>query len=352
MSSLGADSAVVLRTPALHACVEAAQVLAHSAGCPVSLRHLFLSALCGGEPASRARLVAIVMGVHHFLQGEEYRAVAGAVSDERTRAVPLAPSAAAALSRLAYWVTRTGDGQADTAHLLLVCLEGQGDDQELGRLAHENGITERVVLRSALTVRHRVCAADRQARDRGPILSSQRSTRPAPYHFEGSAHRSGPRTEMNIAKRSEIAGAAHLGSRVQAHLIRLHILVMSSQQLLIGCVVAAAAWAAFTGTAWSLLWLASLAARRQVVPAALRVVGDVVLVVASLLLGVPWWLAVLGLANRALDLLDGRLALLEIMGETGDPSLSERGLRADGRADRRAARIYRALKFKGELIPE
>jgi hypothetical protein len=79
---------------------------------------------------------------------------------------------------------------------------------------------------------------------------------------------------------------------------------------------------------------------------------DLVCVVASVVLAVPWWLAVLTLFTRVFDLLDGRLALLQVSGDTGDAALTEKDLRADRRADRRAAKYYQLLRLTGRLSPE
>lgn len=79
---------------------------------------------------------------------------------------------------------------------------------------------------------------------------------------------------------------------------------------------------------------------------------DFVCVAASVFLVVPWWLAVLALTTRMFELLDGRLALLQVSGDTGDAALTEKDLRADQRADRRAAKHYEVLSLTGRLSPE
>ncbi|MGW0750828.1 hypothetical protein [Streptomyces sp. NPDC002587] len=350
----GAASPPARRTPALSRCVEVAQVLAEGEGDPVGLMHLLAAAMCSGDPSSRSRLVVRSLAAHHFLTEEATGSVAAAEArvNGRSRAVPLSPAATAALGRLAYWTGRTGDGCADTVHLLLVCLETRAAEEDVRRFVRGTGLTERAVVRSAMTERHRVCAQDRQPSDRGPVLSPGRPDRPAAYSFETRERRPGKRTVGSIGMRSENSGAAHVSSRVQSHLIRLHVRVRLWAQLLILCTLAATAWAAFTVTAWSALWLASQLARRQHVSPGGRLALDLALLGASAMLGIPWWLASLALVNRVFDLLDGRLLLLQIMSDTGDPALTEKDIRADRREDRRAATLYRVLKLTGRLAPE
>lgn len=342
------------RTPALRRCVEVAQALAYGEGGPVELVHLFISVACDSESATRSRLVMRATGAHHFITDDSYRAVteAAAELDARTRAVPFAPAAVAVLSRLAYWTTRTGDGTADTAHLLLACLETGADDKEMRRTARSVGLTERVVLSHAMMVRHEIAAADRQSNHRGPILSRRRSDRPTPYHFEAPHRAIGPRKGRSISLRSQMSSAAHVASHFQSHLIRLHVWVLGWQQLGIFAALLVLLWASLAVTWWSALWLIGLMARRQIVSPTFRLGIDVVLVIASVLLGIPWPLVGLAMVCRVLDLLDGRLALLEIRGDAGDPSLTESALRSDRRADGRAASFYRTLKITRRLTPE
>ncbi|MEU9305316.1 hypothetical protein [Streptomyces sp. NPDC048269] len=350
----GAGSPPGRRTPALRRCVEVAQGLADGEGSPVGPLHLLLAAMCAGDPSSRSRLVTKSLAAHHFLTSEATGAVADAEAGlgGRAREVPFSPAATAALGRLAYWTRRTGDGSADTAHLLLVCLEARAEDEDVRRFARGTGLSERAVMRSAMTERHRVCAQDRQPSDRGPILSHGRPDRPAAYSFETRARRPSGRTVRSIGMRSENSSVSHMGSRVQSHLIRLHIWVRIWAQLVILCALAATAWAALTVTAWSALWLVSQLARRQNLSPAARLAVDLVLLVASAVLGIPWWLVLLALVSRVFDLIDGRLLLLQVQSDTADPELTERDLRADRREDRRAAAFYRVLKLTGRLAPK
>ncbi|MFG2981824.1 hypothetical protein ACGFYQ_11300 [Streptomyces sp. NPDC048258] len=350
----GAALPSVRRTPALSGCVEVARALADGEGDPVGVLHLLLAAMCSGDPSSRSRLVMKSLAAHHFLTEEATGAVAAAEAgvNGRTRAVPLSPAAAAALGRLGYWTRRTGDGSADTAHLLLACLEARAEQEDVRRFLRGTGLSERVVVRSAMTERHRVCVQDRQPSDRGPILSPGRPDRPAAYSFETRARQQAKRTVRSIGMRSENSGVAHVSSRVQSHLVRLHIWVRLWAQLVVLCTLAATAWASLTVTAWSALWLASQLARRQNLSPAARLAVDLALLIASAVLGIPWWLALLALVNRVFDLLDGRLLLLQVKSDTGDPALTEKDIRADRREDRRAAGLYRVLKLTGKLAPE
>ncbi|MFJ9539867.1 hypothetical protein ACIRPX_21715 [Streptomyces sp. NPDC101225] len=352
--SAGAALPAAPRTPALRRCIEVAQALAYDEGGPVELIHLFTSAAYDSTSATRSWLVVRATGAHHFITDEAYRAVADAAAarDARTRNLPFAPAAAGALSRLAYWTTRTGDETADTAHLLLACLEAGADDKEMRKFVRSIGLTERVVVSHAMMVRQGIAADDRQAGHRGPILSRRRSDRPVPYHFEAPHRAVGPLKGRNISMRSQMSSATHVASPVQSHLLRLHVRVLGGEQLSIFVVLFTLIWASLTVTSWSALWLIGLLARRHNTSAAVRMGIDVALVIVSVLLGIPWPLVGLALVYRALDLLEGRLALLEIRGDVGDPSVTESGVRSDLRADRSAAHFYRTLKMTRRLRPE
>ncbi|MDX3214075.1 hypothetical protein PV318_00695 [Streptomyces sp. ME02-6991-2B] len=342
------------RTPALHRCVETAQALARDDGGPVEVMHLFLAVACDSTADTRSRLVMRATAWHHFFTDETYGSVAEAATAPaaRTRMVPFAPAVAAALGRLAYWTTRTGDDTADTAHLLLACLEAGAGDKEMRKAMRTMGLSQRVALKQAMMVRREVAAADRQLNYRGPILSRSRSDRPAPYHFQAPHRAIGPRKGRSIAMRSQMTTTAHLSSHVQSHLLRLHIWVAWWHQLSVFAVLAVVIWSWLTVTSWSVLWLISLAMRRNIAAPPLRLGGDAALAIASAFLGIPWPLVGAALACRLIDLLDGRLALLQIRGDTGDPFLTERALQSDRRADRRTVRYYRTLKIQRELRPE
>ncbi|WP_327381935.1 hypothetical protein [Streptomyces sp. NBC_01207] len=350
----GAEQPAVPWTAALHACVDVARALAAVREAPVQLMDLLLAATCAGDPSSRARLVMRNTAAHHFLTGETRAAVAQVESDgpSRDAAVSFSHVATAALARLAFWTARTGDSSADTAHLLLVCIEGRAQDAQVTEFARTTGLTERAVVRGAMAERHRVCSGDRQFSERGPILSPQRPDRPAPYAFEARVRRPDRHTVRGITLRSQMTGVAHVSSRVQSHLIRLHMWVLLWDQLLVMSTVFAMTWSAAHVTLWSCLWLGSLTARRQYLSPGARLTVDFVCVAASVFLAVPWWLTVLALTTRVFELLDGRLALLQVSGDTGDAALTEKDLRADQRADRRAAKHYEVLSLTGRLSPE
>jgi hypothetical protein len=350
----GAGQPSVPRTATLHACVDVARALATLHEAPVQLMDLLLAATCAGDPSSRARLVMRNTAAHHFLAEEIRAEVAGVESEGASQdaAVAFSPAATAALDRLAFWTTRTGDVCADTAHLLLVCLEAHAQDEQVKEFAHTTGLTERAVVRGAMAERHRVCSGDRQSSEWRPILSAHRPHRPAPYAFEARVRRPDQHTVRGITVRSQMTGVSHVSSRVQSHLIRLHMWVLLWSQLLVLVTVLAMFWSATHVTPWSWLWLGSLVARRQHLSPGARLAVDLVCVVASMFLAVPWWLAVLALLTRVFDLLDGRLALLQVSGDTGDAALTEKDLRADRRADRRAAKYYQLLRLTGRLSPE
>lgn len=342
------------RTPALRRCVEVAQALASAEGSAVALSHLFLASIFDSDPNTRARLVMRATGAHHFVIDDTYKTVADAAArcDARSRAVPLGPAAAAVLSRLAHWKARTGDGTADTAHLMLACLETVAGDKEMRSVARTLGLTERIAVTQAMGVRHDVSPADRQSNHRGPILSRRRSDRPAPYAFEARHRAVGPRRARNIRLRSHTTSMEHAGSHLQAHLIRLHVWVWCFQQASLFVAVVAVIWACVTVNAWSALWLIGLSVQRPHASPGVRLGIDAVLAAVSVLLGLPWPPLVASVVCRLPDLLDGRLAVLELRADTGDPFLAERDLRADRRANRRAAGSYRILKLQGRLTAE
>ncbi|MFD4956730.1 hypothetical protein [Streptomyces sp. NPDC058451] len=350
----GAAPHAVPRTPALRRCVETAQALAHDDGGPVEVLHLFFSVACDSASDTRSRLVMRATAWHHFLTDETYRSVAEAATalGARTRAVLFAPAAAAALARLAYWTARTGDDTADTAHLLMACLEAGGGDKEMREAVRSMGLSVRVALSQAMMVRREVAADDRQLNHRGPILSRSRSGRPKPHHFQAPHRAIGPRKGRHISRRSQMTSTAHLSSHLQSHLLRLHLSVAWWHQLSIFAALAVLIWASLAVTLWSALWLISLSVRRNHASPPLRLGADAVLVIVSTFLGIPWLLVGAALVCRLIDLPDGRLALLQIRGDVGDPLLTEGALQSDRRADRRAAGYYRLLKIRRELTPE
>ncbi|MFD7865706.1 hypothetical protein [Streptomyces sp. NPDC057682] len=352
MSRTSEEAEGVPRTAALRRCVETARVLARDDGGPVEVRHLFFSVVCDSASDTRARLVMRAAAWHHFLTDEAYRAVGEAAAGAGAGEVPFAPGAEAVFARLGYWAGRTGDDTADTAHLLMACLEAGGGDEETRAVVRSMGLSVRVAVSQAMGVRRDVAADDRQSNHRGPVLSPSRSGRPEPYRFQAPHRAIGPRKGRHISRRSQMTSTAHLSSHVQGHLLRLHLVVAWWHQFGIFAALAVVVWASWTVTPWSALWLISLSVRRNHAVPPLRLGIDAVLVVVSVVLGIPWPLVAAALVCRLIDLPDGRLALLQMRGDVGDPRLTEGDLQADRRADRRSAGYYRLLKIRRELTPE
>ncbi|MFD1044135.1 Clp protease N-terminal domain-containing protein, partial [Kibdelosporangium lantanae] len=123
---------------------------------PVEVEHLLLAAAFNDDEDCRSRLVMKQLGAHHFFTDDAYEQVAESFVDTPESVSEWTPEAVSALDRLAYWTTRTGDHTADSAHLLLACLE-----QDPATLAAA-GVTPRDAVRAAITVRHRVSLTDRQ----------------------------------------------------------------------------------------------------------------------------------------------------------------------------------------------
>ncbi|MFD1047958.1 hypothetical protein ACFQ1S_21685, partial [Kibdelosporangium lantanae] len=197
---------------------------------------------------------------------------------------------------------------------------------------------------------HRVSLTDRQPGDRGPILSPRRQNRPPAYQFTVRRRAdAGPRKARHFAFRSQTANTAGLSARVQFHITQLHVTTLVALSVVSSVMLIAIAHAALTVTWWALLWLASQVGRRALLPITARVAVDVALVVVSVFLGLPWWLAALAVPHRVLDIVEGRLGLLELRDETADPSLAEHGVRADHRVNARAGRFFTALKLRREL---
>jgi hypothetical protein len=341
------------QTSCLRRCLQTAQAMAHGEGRAVDVSHLLAVAMFCDDPASRSRLVLTRLGVHHFFEENAYTLVAEAAAApaERARAVPLTESATAVLGRLEYWTRRTGDHAADSAHLLLAGLEAGPGDDDLRGVLRDCGMTVRDIVREAMSVRHHVSAADRQFGLRGPIVSYQRPERPTAYRFENAGERStGPRSMRNFAWRSQTTGPAHLNSHVQGHLMRLHMWWLIALWGVSVCLLAATLYASVTVTLWSALWLAAHVGRAQA-PLAVRLGVGVLLVTASVALGVPWILPVLAVPHRVVDIVEGRLALIQVRGDTADPDVSEKDLRADRRANARAGAFYTHLKLTRRLAP-
>jgi hypothetical protein len=327
----------------LRSCVLAAQEIAAHDGDPVGVEHLLLVAVFNDEKESRSRLVLRQLGAQHFFTDDTYDRVAGMFGrpERRTR---WEPAAEEVLGRLAYWATRTGDHAADTAHLLLACLERE--PRELTGA----GVTPRDAVRAAVTVRHRVSPADRQPRDRGPILSRSRGDRPVSYEFAARWQaEAGPRKPRHFTFRSQTASTAGVGATVLLHITQLHVGTLIALGIVSAVMLIGTAAAALTVTWWSLLWLVSQVGRRALLPVAARVVVDVALAVVSVPLGIPWWLAAMAVPHRVLDVLEGRLGLLEVRGEAADPGLAEKDVRSDRRINARAGRFYAVLRLRREL---
>ncbi|MEV6823441.1 hypothetical protein [Amycolatopsis sp. NPDC051102] len=330
------------QTACLTRCLAAASVMAD--GDRVEVEHLLLAATFNDDEDCRSRLVMKQLGAHHFFTDEAYQQAAEAFVDGPKSDTQWTPEAAAVLGRLAYWKTRTGDHTADTAHLLLACVE-----QEPATLAIA-GVTPRDAVRAAITVRHRVSPADRQPSDRGPILSPRRRNRPRSYQFTVRRKAdAGPSKARHFGFRSQTANTAGLSAPIQFHITQLHVVTFIVLSVVSSLMLIAIAHAAITVTWWALLWLAGQSGRRARLPVAARVAVDVVLVVVSVPLGLPWWLAVLAVPHRALDVVEGRLGLLEVRGESADPLLSEKNVRADRRVNVKAGRFFAALKLRREL---
>jgi hypothetical protein len=340
------------RTPSLERCIAVASAVAWRERSPVQVLHLLLSTMFTDDRSSRSRLTLRELGVHHFLTDEGYVTFRAAVDDPERRRAPLTDAAKTVLNRLQYWATRTGDQSPDTVHLLLACLEAGSGDADVREAAREVGLSRRDVTRAAMTIRHLVSAADRQARVRGPILSVRRPDRPGGYQVENRWRASaGPRKVHTFKMRSQLTGAFDPGSPVHLYLLRVHLWLQLTFSVVNVVQLALIAYAAVTVTAWSAVWLASML-RRTAAPVWLRVAVDLGLVVASVMLDIPWWLAIVALVTLLLDIGEGRLALLEVRGDTADPSVSPRDLRSDARLNASASRYYTALKFKGELASE
>ncbi|WP_419703228.1 hypothetical protein [Promicromonospora sp. NFX87] len=330
-------------TDYLRSCTNAAEEMAGQAGGPVEVEYLLVVAAFNDDRESRSRLVLRALGAHHFFEDEGYDHVAE-VFGLPERFTVWTPEAEAVLGRLAYWVSRTGDYAADTAHLLLACLEAGSAELT------DAGVTPRDAVRAAVTVRRDVSLADRQPRERGPILSGERVDRPVSYEFTARWEAdAGPRRARHFQLRSQGANTAGMGSTVQFHITLLHVVTLTALGIVSVVTLIGIAGAALTVTWWSLLWLASQLARRAWLPIAARVFVDALLVVVSVPLGIPWWLSVLAVPHRVLDILEGRLGLLEVRGETADPDLTESDVRSDLRINVRAGGFYSALRLRGEL---
>lgn len=74
---------------------------------------------------------------------------------------------------------------------------------------------------------------------------------------------------------------------MQFHLVQLHVWSLVRLGLLSLILLIATVHTAVIVTAWSALWLASQL-RRAAAPLAVRLSVDLVLVVASVVLGIPW----------------------------------------------------------------
>lgn len=332
------------RTDYLNKCLDIAQSMASGDGEPVGVEHLLLAVMFNDDPDSRSRLALKQLGAHHFFTDETYDEVARVFARSPRPGAPWSQDAEKVLGRLVHWTVRTGDHTADTAHLLAACLESRPDELT------QAGVTSRDIVRASITVRHRVSPADRQLRVRGPILSARRHNRPPSYQFVAKRQSDfGPRKPRHFNFRSQTANTTGLNSRVQFHITQLHVATLIALSLASLLMLIAIAHAALTVSWWALSWLAGQVGRRALLPISARLVIDVALIVMSIPLGLPWWLTILAVLHRGLDVFEGRLGLLELRGEAAEPRLSEKDIRADRRVNARGARFYSVLKLRREL---
>ncbi|HWD77299.1 MAG TPA: Clp protease N-terminal domain-containing protein [Kribbella sp.] len=334
-------------TAAFDRCVAAARAMAWSAQEDVDVGHLLLAVMFTDDRFARSRLTLRALGVHHFLTGAGYADFAAAVAgiDVTPRVMTRTTQAAAVLDRVAYWARRTGDETADTVHLLLACME-EDDGVKLF------GISQRDVVREAMTVRFHISPADRQARHRGPILSAARPGRPPSYLFESLRSKSrGPRKMSSIRHRSQHPSAVEVASPARLYLFRIHLwwhVVLAAAAV---AELTAVVLAIVLATPWAAVWLVG-STTRYMVPTWGRLLVLAALAAVSPALGVPWWPVAGSVLIFLLITVEGRFAVLEVKADVADPGVRLRDLRRDARLNNSAAGWYGELKLKRNLAAE
>lgn len=342
-----AQTEPVPRTPYLQEVIRLAQQIAHSGGERVTIDDLLSAAAFGTDTACRCRLILQRMGVSRFFDEDAFAETAELQEhiENDSATVEFTSDAATVLDRMPYWVQRLGDRSADTAHLLLACMEHGDNRTALAAV----GTTINDLVRAAVAIPHTVSPRDRQIGVRAPIESQRRPDRPTPHAFETTVvddRHFGTVTSM--LTRSQIASPGNMSSRIQRHLTQLHILAMAAELVFAIALGSAAIFAAVTVTPWALIWNFA-GTRRDVTPLPVRLFLDAAATGSALLIGFPLWPVTLLLGFRVFDLLEERLGLLQARNDVADPTLSPRALRADKRANHRGIGNYLVARVKGNL---
>ncbi|MGW6619785.1 hypothetical protein ACWF99_01060 [Nocardia sp. NPDC055002] len=322
-------------TARLGEAIRIAQHLADDEGQLVGPEALFSAIVLDAEPRTRCRLILRQLGVDRAFTDQDRQEMA-ALSDRFGPGridIGFTDRAAAVLGRMQYWASRTGDRSADTSHLLLACLE----QRDISEIVHQFGATTNDVIRTALAVRRAVAPTDRPIESAGPILSPSRLHRPATHAFDADETSVEHfRTYTSTISRSQLAGAGHMSSRIQRHLVRLHMLVSVATLVAAVSLLVATAYCAVTATFWSLIWL-GCNVRRDRFALIFRLAVDLSVVALSFTLGVPLWPAILVVVYRVCDVFEERLGLIQVRSAVAEPALSLRTLRDDRRINYRGA---------------
>ncbi|MEU5156154.1 hypothetical protein [Glycomyces sp. NPDC021274] len=340
------------RTHSLNVCIRTAEKYARSHSQDLAVSDLMWSTLFTEDEQSRSRLSLKLLGRHHFLSDEGYAEFLevkalpyNTLGSEETPGSELE-----VLSRLQYWVERTGDSAADTVHLLLACIELGSQDREGRSMVWELAVNPREVIRAAMSVRNQTSFEDRQSRARRPILSPLRQDRPQSYRFETERKQTvGMAAARPTLGRSQMPGPTHSNSRVYAYILQIYLGVLTSRAISLIVLLGLIAFGSFTISPWCLIWVMSATMDRTGSPLWFRLLVDSTSLAASVALGLPWWLPATAATHRALDATESAMAAVAARSDCADPDVTGKTLRSDARMARRAAGWYKALKMQGKL---
>ncbi|MFE1592857.1 hypothetical protein [Nocardia sp. NPDC058705] len=317
----------------------------------IDVRDLATAVVYHPDSSCRARLVLRRLGAYRRISDDDSESeVAAAMSRSHrpSASISAAENTLTVLNQVPYWAERTGDRNPDTVHLLLACLAYDANVVQL----RDAGITVSDVIRAAMAVRRNVSPLDRQFGDRGAIPSTARPDVPTPYFFKNQElPEAGALGYGDAMSRSQVPGVAHTSSRVQGHLLQWHMWLDMAALVTAVLLPLGAVYAAFTSSVWSLLWLAGQL-RRSDAGLGLRLGGDLALIVVTIVLGLPWFLPILAIANRIIDVIEGRLGLLHAKADTADVTLTEKSIRSDRRINLRAANTELISRITGGVNRE
>lgn len=333
-------------TPCARRCLALAHVIASREQLTIDADLLMTCVVLGSGEASRAQLVVKQVGaIMEF--PDNSRAVldqAAALVGRDGLTAPLAPEVAAALERLPYWVRRTGDEDADSVHLLLVLLEAIQSGIADTTVITVAGANVRDVVRSAMGTREFVSVSDRQRGNCRPIFSVLRAQRPMPYQFLDREAGAPLLKLRNYKWRAWTSGGEHVNSFIHRRLAQGQIWLIMLLSAVHLAMWVAVVYATLRIDHRAALGLVALMATAKNLPLFVPFATDAGLIALWSVWGLPLWIPLIGVAYHAIEVVESRVAVLLVRGDTADPSVSVRDLRSDMRTNVGTSYLRKVLK--------